>query len=399
MLLHHSYIFSQEDRFYGVVNSEGNRWQEQRRFALKTLRDLGFGRTKMEEIIKEELMDVCQGLEAANGKFINMDRRFNTPVERTIFRVISNEPLNPNDPRLVTYHKNSELVFRHANKPWISFIGFVPGGEQLIRFMGLPTLTDFFNGHLDIIDEVIQKHKETYQEDDIRDFTDAYLQKMDEAAKDTYSSFSGREGNLNLRNVLADLLRAGTDSTSVTISWSFLYMTNYPDVQKKVQDELDSVIGRGRLPEWSDRGNLPYTQATLLEVQRRANIVPNGVPRRARKDCHLGGFFIPADTIVFAELGSVMLSPKLFPEPKKFKPERFLVDGKFQASPYVIPFGSGKRRCIGETMSIVELFRFFTGILHQFHVEKRPEAVNPDAPGSGVLAMPDSFDLRFIPRN
>ena len=178
-----------------------------------------------------------------------------------------------------------------------------------------------------------------------------------------------------------------------------VYMANYPHIQKKVQEELDSVVGRGRMPEWGDKPNLPYTEAALHELQRRGNIIPNGVARRTRKDGYLRGQVIPADTNILPMLGAVLHDPKLFPNPKEFKPERFLVNGKFEASPYVIPFGSGKRRCLGETLARIELFRFFTGIVHRFTIEKRPGDVIPDDPSNGSAAMPDSFEVKFTPRN
>ena len=252
---------------------------------------------------------------------------------------------------------------------------------------------------MEIIDELIQKHENTFQEDSLRDFTDAYLQKSFADADNKESSFHGKEGRVNLRSTLSDILQAGTDTTSITMSWAMVYLTNYPDIQRKIQEELDQVVGRSRAPQWSDKQNLPYTEAALHELQRRANIVPIGVARRTRKDCYLRGHFIPADTNVFPVLGAVLHDPKIFPNPKEFNPERFLVNGKFEASPYVLAFGSGKRRCLGETLARIELFRFFTGILHRFTIEKRPGATNSDDPSPGSAAMPDSFEVRFLPRD
>ena len=366
---------------------------------MRTLRDFGFGKTRMEDLVGEEVEETCRRFEMANGEFIRMDRKFNIPAVNALYKVLSHERLSHDDPRPVEYHKKSEEIFRIANKPWVSFIGLVPYGYVITRMLGYPTLEDFFKGQLSVIDDFISKHESTYQEDNLRDFTDAYLQKSYAAASDPTSSFHGKEGKVNLRSTLADILQAGTDTTSITMSWAMVYLTNYPHIQKKLQEELDCVIGRGRVPTWNDKQNLPYTEACLHELQRRANIIPNGVARKTRKDCYLRGHFIPADTNVFPMLGAVLHNPKIFPSPKEFKPERFLVDGKFEASPYVIPFGSGKRRCLGETLARIELFRFFTGIFHRFNVEKRPGDINSDDPSNGSFAMPDSFEVRFIPRD
>ena len=58
------------------------------------------------------------------------------------------------------------------------------------------------------------------------------------------------------------------------MSWAMVFMVNHPQVQQKVQAELDRVVGRGRVPNWADKQDLPYTEATLHELQRKANILP-----------------------------------------------------------------------------------------------------------------------------
>ena len=69
--------------------SEGNRWVEQRRFALRTLRDLGFGKTKMEDLVAEEVDETCRRFEMANGDFIRMDRKFNIPAVNALYKVLT----------------------------------------------------------------------------------------------------------------------------------------------------------------------------------------------------------------------------------------------------------------------------------------------------------------------
>ena len=98
----------------------------------------------------------------------------------------------------------------------------------------------------------------------------------------------------NLTHNLMDFFMAGSETTSTTLTWAMLYMVRYPQVQKKVQEELDRVVGRNRSPTLQDRSSLPYTevnsfsyisthsikysiQAVIMEVQRCGNIIPTGV--------------------------------------------------------------------------------------------------------------------------
>ena len=98
-----------------------------------------------------------------------------------------------------------------------------------------------------------------------------------ENTTDESSSFFGQLGIDNLKVTLFDLFLAGSETTSTTLTWAALYMVRYPHIQEKVQQELDKVVGTNRLPSTSDRPNLPYTEAVLMEIQRHANIVPMGV--------------------------------------------------------------------------------------------------------------------------
>ncbi|XP_026501982.2 cytochrome P450 2J2-like, partial [Terrapene carolina triunguis] len=90
-----------------------------------------------------------------------------------------------------------------------------------------------------------------------------------------------------------DLFFAGTETTSTTIRWALLYMALYPDIQERVQAEIDAVIGQSRQPAMDDRDNMPYTNAVIHELQRISNIVPLNVPRMATSDTTLAGFYVP----------------------------------------------------------------------------------------------------------
>ncbi len=111
---------------------------------------------------------------------------------------------------------------------------------------------------------------------------------MEAAGQDQPSSFSGQHMELNLRNVLVDLFVAGSDTTSASLRWALLFMAKHVRVQSKVREELDRVVGRGRLARPADRADLPYTEAAISEVQRRANIANVAISHTTLKDVKLG---------------------------------------------------------------------------------------------------------------
>uniref|UniRef100_A0A3B4H4J6 Uncharacterized protein n=1 Tax=Pundamilia nyererei TaxID=303518 RepID=A0A3B4H4J6_9CICH len=97
----------------------------------------------------------------------------------------------------------------------------------------------------------------------------------------------------NLVICVLDLFVAGSETTSTTLRWAFLYMAKYPEIQEKVQAEIDREIGESRQPSMEDRANLPYTDAVIHEVQRIGNIAPLGVPHVTNRDVELGGYSVP----------------------------------------------------------------------------------------------------------
>ena len=97
-------------------------------------------------------------------------------------------------------------------------------------------------------------------------------------------------------------------------------------------------------------------------------MLPLGVPRSAAVDAKLGEYTIPKGTQVFQNMTSVHFDPELFPDPHRFDPTRHLAteDGRFVPSPHVLPFGTGRRRCLGEVLAKPSLYLFFTGITARF---------------------------------
>merc|ERR1712156_767483 len=90
-----------------------------------------------------------------------------------------------------------------------------------------------------------------------------------EKTTDETSSMFGQLGLDNLKVTLFDLFLAGSETTSTTLTWSFLYMVRYPEIQRKVQKELDEVVGMARMPSMKDKPDLPYTEAVHGDTKTR----------------------------------------------------------------------------------------------------------------------------------
>ncbi|XP_025068854.1 cytochrome P450 2G1-like [Alligator sinensis] len=169
----------------------------------------------------------------------------------------------------------------------------------------------------------------------------------------------------------------------------------------KVQEEIDRVIGRTHSPAMNDRGRMPYTNAVIHEIQRLANILPFGVPHKVTCDTHFQGYLLPKDTDVCTVLGTVLQDHKYFKDPESFHPEHFLdEESHFKKNDSFLPFGTGKRGCLGKSLALVELFLMLTTILQRFTLKSPIPAQEIDlAPrANGLGIVPPSYELYALPQ-
>uniref|UniRef100_A0A5F8G7Z1 Cytochrome P450 n=1 Tax=Monodelphis domestica TaxID=13616 RepID=A0A5F8G7Z1_MONDO len=204
----------------------------------------------------------------------------------------------------------------------------------------------------------------------------------------------------NLRMVVADLFTAGMVTTATTLRWALLLLLLHPDVQRKVQEEVDVVIGRSRRPTMKDQAHMPFTNAVIHEVQRFGDIVPLGIPHMTTRDTEIQGFFIPKGTVLITNLSSVLKDEATWEQPYRFYPEHFLdAEGRFVKPEAFMPFSAGRRVCLGEPLAKMELFLFFTCLLQDFSFVLPPGHSKPsDKAEVSFLSAPQPFQLCAVPR-
>jgi len=353
------------DNTMGLVFSQGTLWQEQRRFALRNLKDFGFGRKSMEEVLLAEAHHLCNALKLDLDCPTKLDYKLNLHILKALWRITVGEELN-------TENKDYELIFnklamniRTGIKPKTLIMDVFPSLRSCLKNYFFKEILAYGKQIKGIIRQKIEEHLQDHDPENHRDFLDVYI----EAHKNTSSgssSFHGERGLVNLESVLLDIFEAGSETTSSTITWGVLYLLHHPEVQEKIHEELDVILGDSRIPSLQDEASLPYLCATIHEILRSSSIA-YAVAHKADADVLVDGCIIPKGSTIIGNLIKIMHNPQVFQEPELFNPGRFIDgDGQFQPHPHVVPFSVGKRVCLGLKLAEMELFLFLSSLLQTF---------------------------------
>uniref|UniRef100_A0A7N9IHK8 Cytochrome P450 n=3 Tax=Macaca TaxID=9539 RepID=A0A7N9IHK8_MACFA len=379
----------------GVPGAHGPAWREQRRFSVSTLRNLGLGKKSLEQWVTEEAACLCAAFTDQAGRPFRPNSLLDKAVSNVIASLTYGRRFEYDDPRFLRLFDLTHEALKEESGFLREVLNAVP---LLLRIPGLAgKVLRSQKAFLTQLDELLTEHRMTWDPaQPPRDLTEAFLAEMEKAKGNPESSFNEE----NLRIVVADLFSAGMVTTSTTLAWGLLLMILHPDVQRRVQQEIDNVIGQVRRPEMGDQARMPYTTAVIHEVQRFGDIVPLGVTHMTSRDIELQGFLIPKGTTLFTNLSSVLKDEAVWEKPFRFHPEHFLdAQGRFVKPEAFLPFSAGRRACLGEPLARMELFLFFTCLLQRFSFSVPAGQPRPSHHGVfAFLVTPSPYELCAVPR-
>ncbi|XP_039196496.1 cytochrome P450 2J2-like isoform X2 [Crotalus tigris] len=378
----------------GIIFSSGHTWKQQRHFGITSLRKLGLGKKSIEHQIEDAAQTLVEAFRQTKGQ--PFDPSF--PVRNAVSNIISalsfGHPFAPEDENfqkliqalnfVINFTGNIFHVIYHE---FPQLMNYLPGPHQKAL-----ASRDFI---LSFAKQEIEKHKEFHALHEPQDFIDYYLLQMEKSRNDPDSTYSEE----NLVQCIWEFFFAGSDTTMATLMWALLLLTNHPDIQEKVQKEIEDVFGFSGSISYQDWKKLPYTNAVIHEMQRVKYVLLFGVSRQSTKDVKMRGYLIPKGSIIFPYLRSVLLDPEQWETPEEFNPNHFLdKDGKFIEREEFLPFGIGQRACLGQQLARIEIFIFLISLLRAFSFQL-PEGVKElnEAPVVKVTLHPHPYKFCAIP--
>ncbi|XP_012055452.1 PREDICTED: cytochrome P450 306a1 [Atta cephalotes] len=381
---------------YGLICAEGNLWKDQRRFVAGCLKN--FGMTKLPGIKRDRLEErILAIVNEYTSKLKKLTMEDGIDPCETLHHYLGNVM---NDIVFGKVYKEDDEVWkwlRHLQEEGVKHVGIAGPLNFLPFFRFLPRYGKVMEL---LIDGKLKTHQH-YQT--IIDEHRARPEKMDNflaAFDDAMNTDTNNEHftQQQFYHLLADLYGAGVDTTFATFRWFLLFMAAYPDEQKKIQDEMDELLGQ-KVPTLEDRLILIRLEAAIAETQRLRSVTPVGIPHGTTEDTQIGDYDIPKGTMIVPLQWAIHTDPSFWHDPLSFKPERFIAeDGSLIKPKAFLPYQAGKRMCVGDELSRMTLFLFGARILHSF-VLSVPSGMRLDLEGEcGITLVPKPHRLIFTPR-
>ncbi|XP_020555398.1 steroid 17-alpha-hydroxylase/17,20 lyase isoform X1 [Oryzias latipes] len=351
-------------------------WRFHRKIVHGALCMFGEGSASLQRIICTEAQSLCSTLSeaAATGLALDLSPELTRAVTNVICSLCFNSSYSRGDPEF-------EAMLRYS--------------QGIVDTVAKDSLVDIFPWLQSDYSDHVQ-----------RDLLDALLRaKRSAENNNTAAEFSAEAVGLSddhLLMTVGDIFGAGVETTTTVLKWAITYLIHYPEVQKQIQEELDRKVGVDRPPQLSDRGSLPFLEATIREVLRIRPVAPLLIPHVALSDTSLGDFTVRKGTRVVINLWSLHHDEKEWTNPDLFNPGRFLsADGSSLTLPSssYLPFGAGLRVCLGEALAKMELFLFLSWILQRFTLSVPPSQSLPSLEGKfGVVLQPVKYAVKATPR-
>ncbi|KAL4220601.1 Talin-2 [Mactra antiquata] len=383
-------------------------YKQLKKVFLAALHSYGSGLTTIENKVLDELANVREKIDSYKGKEFDVDFMIKRSLTNIMSLVLIGEDIPDGDPMENLLWQRVEAIGFFVTPHTESLLSLFP----FLRFIPGLKFEEAFRFGKNVEKKMAEKFfYSTRNEQSIRHnkgIADYYL------AEQTKQMLSGNEPFLTDERIISQLVEV--IDAGINTSWSLLLnsmvvLLNHPEIQTKIQEELDRVVGINRSPTFSDRLNCHYFMAFELEVHRLLPSAPRLLPHYCYDDIVFEGYFIPKGSLIVPNIWSVQHDEKLWGDPWDARPERFLdEDGLLLPSEHifcrsVMPFGLGERRCSGATFAKTRYFLFLTTLLQRYtfkfadgSIKRSCDPRNVDDFEIDLLLRAKSFNVQAVER-
>ncbi|XP_055417977.1 cytochrome P450 3A28 [Bubalus kerabau] len=335
--------------------------------------------------------------EAEKGSPVNMKDMFGAysmdVITGTAFGVNIDSLNNPHDP--FVEHSKNLLRFRPFD-PFILSIILFPFLNPVFEILNI---TLFPKSTVDFFTKSVKKIKEsrlTDKQTNRVDLLQLMINSQNSKEIDTHKALS----DIELVAQSTIFIFGGYETTSSTLSFIIYELTTHPDVQQKLQEEIDATFPNKAPPTYDALVQMEYLDMVVNETLRMFPIAGR-LERVCKKDVEIHGVTIPKGTTVLVPLFVLHNNPELWPEPEEFRPERFSKKNKNSINPYVyLPFGTGPRNCLGMRFAIMNIKLALIRILQNFSFKPCKETQIPLKLYTQGLTQPEQpVILKVVPRD
>uniref|UniRef100_A0A8B9X0F4 Steroid 17-alpha-hydroxylase/17,20 lyase n=1 Tax=Bos mutus grunniens TaxID=30521 RepID=A0A8B9X0F4_BOSMU len=354
----------------------GAHWQLHRKLALNAFALFKDGNLKLEKIINQEANVLCDFLATQHGEAIDLSEPLSLAVTNIISFICFNFSFKNEDPALKAIQNVNDGILEVLSKEVLLDIFPVLKVRMGPGPMGRPQQTLI----------------ENFSSDSITNLLHILIQAKVNADNNNAGPDQDSKllSNRHMLATIGDIFGAGVETTTSVIKWIVAYLLHHPSLKKRIQDDIDQIIGFNRTPTISDRNRLVLLEATIREVLRIRPVAPTLIPHKAVIDSSIGDLTIDKGTDVVVNLWALHHNEKEWQHPDLFMPERFLdPTGTQLISPSLsyLPFGAGPRSCVGEMLARQELFLFMSRLLQRFNLEIPDDGKLPSLEGHASLVL------------
>ena len=369
-----------------------------RKMFYKGLKVFGDGAARFEKHVQDELTRLVVDIEKGNGYDVDLTKLVKESFGYWMSSLLTGQPAEKDDSRIIwewaemadtIWSPNINLVLEA-----FPFLKHCPGKYRNICKSVIEARDRFHKRFASNLDDLADESL-------IKLFLDVGKEENTKAGQQIINDFV-------MLAIIQDAAFAGVTSTYAALINGIALLIRYQDSADKVQKEINAVVGRSRPPNLADRRNMPYTKAAILEILRYTSHQHLPLPRSVACDTVLEGFHVQKESTVFYNSWFIQHDPRIWGDPWKFRPERFLdhegrllpADHEFRQA--IVTFSFGRRACPGSTLAKTRLFLYITRILQEFDL--RPASTNklpntdPRFYEPGLNLRVEDFLCRAVPR-